>query len=1054
MTITNYTDEMLEALRANIEYLKTVGSSQIKIRNGELVDEQGDLYIYAFELDFLQNLDVDAEIEVRVHNQSATGKVIALSDNKLQIQLDTNLGTHISDALLIVSSYFLLERLVEFLEGIKDGSNLSDKVFGSGQPTNAEDSDYTIPAAELPLNPSQASALRFALGSDVSFIWGPPGTGKTQTIASIIQGLISKNFSTLLISHTNAATDSALLMAVKHLQSTKDYHEGRFIREGKIGNKELAKYKVIPEVILEEKVKPLREEIEANIKKLSSLESKIQAHKAAHFMMADKDELDAQINTISGFIAERTDEFNQTRDYIKFLIGEVKNIDEQINTHQNKGAFGRLFSGTNMDSLTHNKALRMQEGKVNKDTLISIGEQVKHAKQELKRAAEKAEEYEAKFKREGLLSDAEEADVEIQIKNLKVQQEKLLNEIEKIKDDLILNAKVVASTLTMSYTNKKILSREYDCVILDEASMAPLPAIYSAASIAKKKVILVGDFYQLPPIAKHEVNPKGKTDEEVRYEEQLIQKWLKRDVFDLAGITGAIKQGKASPLLRQLKIQYRMHPDISQLVNYLVYSAGDGKYRLEDAPNTSDYGKSRQELEPLKSAHLGFYDTSEMGTLPVKSESGSYYNLPQALLCVELAKQGLKSGYKTIGIISAYRAQTNLVKKMLEDALSDDDRKRVIADTVHRFQGGERKLIIFDVTTAKSPSMYDDHTEEGDDMKLMNVAFSRAEEKCIIVGDIKGIKSKHSESSLVKKAVEFCEVQHHPIIPADDLLPKYLANDQTELWLAKINLANLEKEVAKTKIFSEEDFYPAFIHDLLKAKEEVIICSPFITANRMKQFKPMFNFLIEKGVRIFLITKPPDTHKDAMRDVAKSELTQLEKIGVTVLPIIGMHEKVAIIDRKLIYVGSLNILSQRDSRELMHRFRGNNVANQLTNFLKIDKNIGPLGENNLKHCEVCTAPGSWYWTQKGRYGVWTFCLTGTHAPNKQPKTQEDRKKRKAAISKIRQTINLNADGIPVCPVCGTTCVLKRGPFSEFYGCREHDYAVSKSKVDKLRIARV
>jgi len=72
MTITNYTDEMLEALRANIEYLKTTGDSQIRIKNGELVDIQSDLYIYIFELDFLQNLDVDSEIEVRVNSQSAS----------------------------------------------------------------------------------------------------------------------------------------------------------------------------------------------------------------------------------------------------------------------------------------------------------------------------------------------------------------------------------------------------------------------------------------------------------------------------------------------------------------------------------------------------------------------------------------------------------------------------------------------------------------------------------------------------------------------------------------------------------------------------------------------------------------------------------------------------------------------------------------------------------------------------------------------------------------------------------------------------------------------
>ena len=74
----------------------------------------------------------------------------------------------------------------------------------------------------------------------------------------------------------------------------------------------------------------------------------------------------------------------------------------------------------------------------------------------------------------------------------------------------------------------------------------------------------------------------------------------------------------------------------------------------------------RFQLNPLQSAHLGFYDTTETGTLPVKTETGFYYNLPQALLCVDLAKQALKAGYETIGIVSAYRAQTNLIQKMLQ----------------------------------------------------------------------------------------------------------------------------------------------------------------------------------------------------------------------------------------------------------------------------------------------------------------------------------------------------------------------------------------------------
>ena len=426
MNITNsYTDEMLEALAANIEYLKTVGDSQIKIRNGELVNEQADLYIYIFELDFLQNLDVDAEIEVRLNHQSASGKVIAVNDNKLQVQLDTNLGTKIAEAMLIVSSYFLLERLSEFLAGTKEkGSDLADKTFGLLAPTNSEDTTYDIPKAADTLNSSQTTALRFVLGSDVSFIWGPPGTGKTQTIASIIQGLIANNLSTLLISHTNAATDSALLKVVKHLSDTEDYHEGRFLREGKV-SKELAKYKVVPEVILEEKVKPIKDEIDANLKKLDWLETKLQNHKAAHFMMIGKDDLDDQVNNLFSFLEEKKEEFRQRRDYVHQLVDYVKKIDSQIAEYQNKGSFGRMFSGTNLSKLTQEKSKILREGKIQKDLMASIQEEVQSAQAKLKQAEEKASEYEKKFKEEGLLTDQEEADVQKQIKNLKEQQEKL-----------------------------------------------------------------------------------------------------------------------------------------------------------------------------------------------------------------------------------------------------------------------------------------------------------------------------------------------------------------------------------------------------------------------------------------------------------------------------------------------------------------------------------------------------------------------------------------------------------------------------------------------------
>jgi len=57
------------------------------------------------------------------------------------------------------------------------------------------------------LNEAQDAALGSSLGRDITFIWGPPGTGKTQTIGSIGEQLYRRRRSVLLVSHMNTAVD-------------------------------------------------------------------------------------------------------------------------------------------------------------------------------------------------------------------------------------------------------------------------------------------------------------------------------------------------------------------------------------------------------------------------------------------------------------------------------------------------------------------------------------------------------------------------------------------------------------------------------------------------------------------------------------------------------------------------------------------------------------------------------------------------------------------------------------------------------------------------------
>ena len=57
---------------------------------------------------------------------------------------------------------------------------------------------------------SQNRAILSALSNDMTYIWGPPGTGKTTVIGQIIDGLYRHDRSVLVVSHTNTAVDGAI----------------------------------------------------------------------------------------------------------------------------------------------------------------------------------------------------------------------------------------------------------------------------------------------------------------------------------------------------------------------------------------------------------------------------------------------------------------------------------------------------------------------------------------------------------------------------------------------------------------------------------------------------------------------------------------------------------------------------------------------------------------------------------------------------------------------------------------------------------------------------
>lgn len=143
-------------------------------------------------------------------------------------------------------------------------------------------------------------------------------------------------------------------------------------------------------------------------------------------------------------------------------------------------------------------------------------------------------------------------------------------------------------------------------------------------------------------------------------------------------------------------------------------------------------------------------------------------------------------------------------------------------------------------------------------------------------------------------------------------------------------------------LYDQDTFYRAFERDLLCSKQEVIIESPFITSSRIELLMPILRRLSRRSVRIVINTRHPEDHEGDYCRQAAEAIVALQDMGAIVLYTGGHHRKLAIIDRKVFYEGSLNILSYRDSCEIMRRVASSVEAKKLLRFIGLTKYVGPI----------------------------------------------------------------------------------------------------------------
>ena len=130
-------------------------------------------------------------------------------------------------------------------------------------------------------------------------------------------------------------------------------------------------------------------------------------------------------------------------------------------------------------------------------------------------------------------------------------------------------------------------------------------------------------------------------------------------------------------------------------------------------------------------------------------------------------------------------------------------------------------------------------------------------------------------------------------------------------------------------IYDGKSFYHEFCNDLQNTKSDVLIVSPFMRKSRISSLMKILAPIIEGGVKVTVVTRPPDDFKDRDRDAVIECAEKLQENGVTVKYKSDFHQKLTVVDQSVVWYGSVNFLSFGTHEESIMRFENADIAGQL-----------------------------------------------------------------------------------------------------------------------------
>lgn len=786
------------------------------IKEIDTANEKVKLQLLSFELNygtlsskFEKDEKAIDELENLIKQQKTLEEVI----NILRIELDNNLTFDNKLSFALSSKNPALSQIYSELRkvnshSVANNSVLSNFLFNKtidNQLNNYSENDL-IQISNL--DDSQKNAVLTAFNNKVSVITGPPGSGKTQVISNILANAVLQNKKVLVASKNNQAVDN-----VKS-RFDREENTGFFLR---FGNKKILGDTTLPEInkiralkltLLDnaiqleesqEKLNEITKRKSDNKKKLKQrdlfqsklpeIKSNIEHLENNLLQLTQKNpdfenlRLNHNIGVIEKYQAESKKKRNQfelkysglnklwidwftKKKYAFELISYIDetHIDFNIVFKSIPNQISDFKNGTKI-SETYNEIIK---------TLNSISDYyTEHSKKEneIKSKTDELKKVEDFIK----LINSQEAeilrtiticDIEIIKQSKVVLKEKIENkifnasqaQINNYKDflpdsipwmdkDLLLFTNAtknfldifnIISVTSLSAKASLPLSNElFDMVVIDEASQCDIASAIPLI-LRAKQLVVIGDPLQLKHITSLNKFEEEKIKEHLHLSGSVYLKYKEKSLWDYSEsfITNASNNNKIVNIDRH----YRCHPDIIGYSNEAFYNPKLG-VDLKICTKKEDYN-----IQPSGIKWIDIIGTHKANNINI--------NGAEVDKSIEIATYFANQNPNiSIGIVTPFSHQAKEIHSRIPIHLS----QRIVADTVHKFQGDEKDVMIYSlVVTNNSP---DSKIYWIDNMvpESVNVAVTRARNTIYIVGNKEYIKSKSTVLKPLGKLVDYVE---------------------------------------------------------------------------------------------------------------------------------------------------------------------------------------------------------------------------------------------------------------------------------------------------------